>query len=134
MINIHDHFGEHLTIDGYGGARASLDNRVLILDVLESLPKKLEMHILHKPIVLLAPGTHGKDPGGWSGFVIIAESHISVHTFPRRGFISADIYTCKNGLDKKIIEQYFQEKFLLKSLETHFIVRGMKYPSANIYS
>jgi len=49
-----------------------------------------------------------KDPGGWSGFVIIAESHISIHTFPARRFVSIDVYTCKNGLKKDFIIFYYQ--------------------------
>ena len=40
---------------------------------------------------------HGPQPQDWgvSGFVIIAESHISVHTFPDRGHVNVDIFSCK---------------------------------------
>ena len=33
--------------------------------------------------------------GGITGFVLIAQSHLSVHTFPRRDFVSADIFTAR---------------------------------------
>ena len=67
-----------------------------------------------------------------SGVVLIAESHMSIHTFPKRGFLSADIYTCKNGLDVKAAVLYFKSRFGLKSIERHFIKRGTKYPQHNL--
>ena len=41
---------------------------------------------------------HGPNPNdnGISGFVIIAESHISVHTFPGRDYVNIDIFSCKS--------------------------------------
>lgn len=128
-----EHFGEHLTLDGYGGDKDLLNDRELILGFFGELLEKLEMHALAEPQIVLAPDNGIKDPGGWSGFVMIAESHISMHTFPRRGFISADVYTCRNGLASVEVEQYFKDKFKLKEVETNFIIRGTKYPVDNIY-
>jgi len=125
-------FGEHLTIDGYGGGYEKLNNRELVFEVLDKLPELTKMGKLCKPQVLSAPDTGAKDPGGWSGFVIIAESHISIHTFPKRGFLTADVYTCKNGMEKDFILNYFKDQFGLKKLETNFIKRGKEYPAKNI--
>lgn len=127
------HFGEHLMIDGYHGSYKKLNNRDLVFSVLDKLPEKLEMRKLTKPRIMSAPDNGIKDCGGWSGFVIIAESHISIHTFPARGFLTADIYTCKNGLDRNFVKQYFIKKFNLKSVEENFVKRGKKYPSENIF-
>lgn len=127
------HFGEHLMIDGYGGDMDLLNDRDLILNVLKDLPGQLGMHTLADPQIVLAPDNAKKDPGGWSGFVIIAESHISIHTFPRREFLTADVYTCRNGLDQKLIENYFKNKFKLKDTEVNFVIRGTKYPPENIH-
>ena len=74
-----------------------------------------------------------KDPGGVSGFVMIAESHISIHTFPLRGFISADVYTCQNSLEVERICQYFADAFGLQDLEINVVKRGTRYPQRNIY-
>src|SRR6185436_19809459 len=117
------HFGEHLMVDGYGGSEEKLNSKELVLSCLNELIEKLEMKKLMEPEVLWAEDNHIKDPGGWSGFVIIAESHISIHTFPKKGFISADVYTCKNGLNKDLVINYFKEKFDLKEVETNFIKR-----------
>lgn len=128
-----EHFGEHLTLDGYGGDFSRLNDKELVLLSLKELPMKLGMHILAEPVVFFAPGNDIKDPGGWSGFVVIEESHISIHTFPARGFVSIDVYTCKNGLETDQVVAYFTEKFELKDTEVNFIQRGKKYPAENIY-
>jgi len=121
------HFGEHVMIDGYGGDYEKLNNKEFVLECLNELTEELGMKKLSDPIVKLAPANNKKDPGGWSGFVMIIESHISIHTFPARGFLSADVYTCKNGMDVKFIINYFKTKFDLKGVEDNFIKRGMRY-------
>ena len=125
-------FGEHLTIDGYGGNYDRLNNRAVVLGCLTDLLEKLGMHALSEPFLLNAPDNQIKDPGGWSGFVIIAESHIAVHTFPKRGFVSADIYTCRSGMGTELVMSYFKDAFALTDVETHFIERGTRYPDTNI--
>lgn len=126
------HFGEHLTIDGYGGDSNRLNDKNRVLKCLHDLPEKLGVTKLADPQVYFAPGNEHKDPGGWSGFVVIAESHISIHTFPNRRFLSADVYTCKNGLNTKLIIDYFKRSFGLQEVETNLIKRGTCYPAQNI--
>lgn len=121
-------FGEHLTIDGYGGKEALLNDQSLVLKCLQELPGLLEMHQLAEPEVYFAKGNDLKDPGGWSGFVVIEESHISIHTFPSKGFVSIDAYTCRNGMDCDFVIAYFKKTFDLQDLETNFIKRGTRYP------
>jgi S-adenosylmethionine decarboxylase len=125
-------FGEHITIDGYGGDYDLLNDEKVIFHILAELPKKLKMTTLTVPMVVSARANGDKDPGGWSGFVIIAESHIALHTFPKRRFISADVYTCQNGMDVQAIYDYFTETFKLVDLETNFIKRGSRYPAENL--
>lgn len=127
------YFGEHLTIDGYGGKKELLDNKELVFRILNELPGNIGMKKLAEPVVYRALPNNTKDPGGWSGFVVINESHISIHTFPARGFVSADVYTCKNGLDTKSILNYFKDAFDLQDIEQNFIKRGTRYPENNIY-
>jgi S-adenosylmethionine decarboxylase len=124
------HFGEHVTIDGYGGNNKRLNDKEFVLETLNELPEKLGMHKLSTPEIYFAKGNNIKDPGGWSGFVVIEESHISIHTFPDNGFLSADVYTCKNGMDTDYIIEYFKQKFLLSEIESNFIIRGTKYATS----
>jgi S-adenosylmethionine decarboxylase len=125
-------FGEHLTIDGYNGNEIKLNDKNLVLKCLNDLPGLLGMHHLAPPVVYFAPSNDDKDPGGWSGFVVIQESHVSIHTFPKRGFVSADVYSCKNGMDTAFILNYFKTQFELKDIEDHFIKRGTRYPASSI--
>jgi len=127
-------FGEHLTIDGYEGDFDKLNSKEVVLKCLQELPEILEMKTLSEPQVYFAPENDVKDPGGWSGFVVIAESHISLHTFPARGFLTADAYSCKSGMNCEFIVNYFKEKFDLRDTEVNFIKRGTKYPLENICS
>ena len=127
------HFGVHLTLDGYGGERARLADLAAVQDTLSELPELLGMHKLAAPTVLEVNHLSDKDPGGLSGYVLIAESHISVHTFPLRGFVSADVYTCQSSLDAERIRKYFADAFALQDVETHLIRRGTRYPQHNIY-
>ena len=120
-------------LDGYFGSEKKLNDKDLVLKSLDELCTKMNMHKLTAPEVYFAKGNDERDPGGWSGFVIIEESHISIHTFPKKGFVSADVYTCKNGMNLDLIENYLKNTFELKEVETNFAKRGTKYPVENIY-
>jgi S-adenosylmethionine decarboxylase len=121
-------------LDGYHGSYEKLNDKVLVLRTLQELPILLAMKPLAEPIVYFAKGNDDRDPGGWSGVVVIEESHISIHTFPAKGFVSIDAYTCKNGLDTEKIKEYYTKIFELKDLETNLITRGTRYPVKNIYT
>ena len=125
-------FGEHLTIDGYRGNPDKLNDKALILKCLNELPDFVEMKKIASPQVYAVSDNYLKDPGGWSGFVVVAESHVSIHTFPRRRFVSIDVYTCKNGLDRDFIVDYFTRAFELQSVEVNLLKRGTQYPAENI--
>lgn len=132
MVKKTTNFGEHFTLDGYGGSLKELGSERMVKKCLNELPRLLHMKKLAKPQILRASEISAKDPGGWSGYVIITESHISIHTFPLRGFLSMDAYSCKCGMDTKLITDYFKEKFSLKKVETNFFKRGTFYPMNNI--
>ena len=127
----YQNFGEHLTLDGYRGDKQKLNSQKLVRKCLNELPKLLNMKKLSRPEVYFAKANDKKDPGGWSGFVVIAESHISLHTFPGREFLSADVYTCHNGMNRKFIVSYLKEQFGLRQTEVNFLKRGTRDPVEN---
>ena len=115
----------HLTVDGYGGDAEALQNTELIYDFLDTLPDRIGMTKMIPPQVYTY---RGKNPGDWgvSGFVLIAESHISVHTFPDRQHVNIDIFSCKSfdsGECVKIVESHFG----LIRVETNVLERGLEY-------
>jgi S-adenosylmethionine decarboxylase len=125
-------FGLHLMIDGYGGNPEKLNDRKLVTKCLDELPGKTKMNKISKPLVKSFDGNDIKDPGGHSGFVMIAESHISIHTFPKKKFVSIDVYTCNDEMDKDFMIGYFKEKFELEDMEVNFVRRGTRYPIKNM--
>lgn len=127
------HFGEHVLYDGYGGDPARLDDGPLVERSLSDLVAALGMTILGGPEIYRAPTTGGKDPGGWTGTVVLQESHVSIHTFPARGFLSADVYSCQYGLDPEAVRSFFQERFGCEDDDVTFVHRGERYPAEDLH-
>lgn len=128
------HFGVHLTLDGYGGSLERLNELGGVRAWLDALPAKLGMAKLADPVLVHVGRMSDKDPGGLTGFVLIAESHISIHTFPARGFVSADVYTCQDELDSDWLVEHFRTTFELEAVEHNLIIRGRQYPDRDIYA
>jgi S-adenosylmethionine decarboxylase len=126
------HFGVHLTLDGYGGSPDRLGDPSAVRAWLDELPEILGMTKLADPVLVEVGRRSEKDSGGITGFVLIAESHISIHTFPGRRFASADVYTCQNRLDQDWPLKYFRVVFELESIEHNLIIRGTQYPLHDI--
>lgn len=123
-------FGMHLMLDAYGVSRKPLDDMKLIYNFLYTLPAKIDMTMLTTPLVANADLTaSGKDPGGISGFVMINESHISIHTFPDKGFFSMDLYSCSN-FEEEVdnLLKFIKETFPFTSHELQIVKRGTRYP------
>jgi S-adenosylmethionine decarboxylase len=125
-------FGLHLTLDGYHGEPERLGDAEVVRAWLDELPDVLGMNKLIQPCLVEVGAQNEKDPGGVTGFVLIAQSHLSVHTFPRRRFVSADIFTCQDHLDQERICQSLIATFLLGDVEINIIQRGTRYPLVNL--
>ncbi len=126
-------FGVHFMLDGYGCPAELLKDADTLTVMLTDIPLRMGMHAICDPVVVEVGSKNSKDPGGLSGFVMIAESHISFHTFPNRGFVTIDVYTCQNDLDTVKLEREFTEAFAIEKTEVHVQKRGTKYPAENIY-
>ena len=99
--------------------------------ILDELPVKIHMTKMTLPYVVFTPGNNKKDPGGWSGFVLIQESHISFHTFAKRRFVTIDIYSCKD-FDSNIAISYLKKAFRSDDIEYNIEARGNRYPEENL--
>lgn len=116
----------HLTIDGYGGDASKLADTELIRSVLDRYPGDIGMTKISTPHVMRYVGEKPED-WGVSGFVLIAESHISIHTFVDRRYVWVDIFSCK-GFDAGGAVEDLQRIFGLERVETHILERGLEYP------
>ncbi len=119
-------FGQHLTLDGYGCDYDRLTDLDLIYQFLDQCPDMIHMTKIMPPHVFKY---HGKVPEDWglSGFVIIAESHISIHTFPDRRYLSLVIFSCKE-FDHEQAIAYVTELFGITRHERNLFDRGLEFP------
>ena len=121
-------------VDGYGADLEILRDHTKLKNLLQDVPGLMGMHTISEPVVVEVGPKNRKDPGGLSGFVLIAESHFSFHTFPNRGFITLDVYTCQNEIDHEKLLAIFKELFRFKAVDVYIQKRGINYPSENIYN
>ncbi len=115
----------HLVIDGYAGDTGKMWDKELVTNFLINYPDKLGMTRITEPNVLEYNGPKIED-AGVSGFVIIAESHISIHTFPYRNYVNIDIFSCKS-FDNDQAARDAQELFDLTEMKTWLLDRGLEW-------
>ena len=84
----------HLLLDGYGAERTALQDEALIFHFLDTCPLQIGMTKIQPPSIYNYRGDIEED-WGLSGFVLIAESHMSIHTYPDRLCLYVDLFSCK---------------------------------------
>jgi S-adenosylmethionine decarboxylase proenzyme len=73
---------------------------------------------------VVAEAFHRYDPQGVSGTLLIAESHLSVHTWPEARYVAVDIFTC-GGLDPREGFRLLTKALGARGTRMHEIVRGL---------
>jgi len=68
---------------------------------------------------------HQFNPYGISGAVIIAESHVAIHTWPEYQYAALDIFTCGNEADPDIIAGEVKEILRAERMQVSRILRGV---------
>jgi len=116
----------HLIIDGFGGDTQKMQDLEFIYELLDQYPARIGMQKIMPPYVFKYVGLKPED-WGISGFVLIAESHISIHTFPERSYVNIDIFSCKE-FDAAIATQDLKERLGLAQVKSRLLERGLEYP------
>jgi S-adenosylmethionine decarboxylase len=122
-------FGIHLMIDLYDAEPDRLNDACALRGLLEDLIRALGMHAIHETVMVEVGPKNRKDPGGLSGFSMIAESHISIHTFPRRRFATMDIYTCQPEINRDLALHLVGQGLGTGNIDCFEQPRGLRYPS-----
>ena len=90
-----DTYGLHLTLRIAGvERRAAMNGAQAVADLLTTLVDRIGMRILAGPLTGEEAGD--ADHSGWSGVVILYESHAAIHTYPERGEAFLDVFSCKD--------------------------------------
>lgn len=74
---------------------------------------------------VLGKSFHRFNPQGVSGAVIIAESHLFIHTWPEYGYAAADIFTCGNSVQPQKAAEILIDKLGCKNHSMIEIQRGI---------
>jgi S-adenosylmethionine decarboxylase len=119
-------FGPHLMLDMRGCDPDKLWDDRLVFDVLHQLPDEIGMTRITQPYVFPYSGVEPAD-AGITGVAIIAESHISIHTFPLKRFAFTDVFSCK-PFDCEKARECLVKKFSAEHHEHWLIDRGERFP------
>lgn len=112
----------HLMVDGYGCDPERLSNRDVVERFLLETPEAIDMKPI-SPVHIFQLGQ------GLSGFVIIAESHLAIHTWPERGTVWVDVFSCKDFDADKVVE-VLKEAFEIKASNVDILPRGLEQEDA----
>lgn len=82
--------GEEWVVDASGCDPSSLASGEKLESLFAAMIDALALHP-----VLPAAWHQFPGPGGWTGYVLLAESHLAVHTFPEHGTLCLNLFCCR---------------------------------------
>jgi len=106
--------GVHLIVDVHGGS--GLDDIDLIEATLRRCVEAAQATLLHIHL-------HHFQPNGVSGVAVLAESHISIHTWPDAGYAALDVFMCGKANPDACIP-VLRRAFKAKRVEVNELLRG----------
>jgi S-adenosylmethionine decarboxylase len=108
--------GVHLIIDLSGAER---------LDDIDHIETTLRRCVEAARATLLHIHLHHFQPNGVSGVAVLAESHISIHTWPDAGYAALDVFMC-GVADPSACIPVLREAFSAKCVGVNEILRGLE--------
>ena len=128
--------GTHLLADFWGARTivsvAELD--ALVRAAVESAGARLLDLAFHQfpaakrgPAAIEPAGGTAAVPGGITGYALLAESHISVHTWPERGYVAVDVFMCGGQRPETALE-VMRRAFAPEREQVHTVRRGVEMP------
>jgi len=110
--------GRHLVVELSECDKTKLNN-------LEFLEESLDEAVRRSGATKVRSVFHRYNPQGVSGVVVIAESHISIHTWPEYGYAAVDFFTCGTSVDPYKAFQHVKEALGAGDAQVSEINRGM---------
>ena len=109
-----DYLGRHLLAEFYKCSRETLDDENKISGI---MTRAVEI----SKATIIAPFFHKFSPQGVSGIIVIAESHLAIHTWPEHGYAAVDLFSCGDfdftGALKYIRDNLNAEKYSILSIK-----------------
>ena len=110
--------GTHLLLELRDCNPKTLSNLEFVTDAMKSAA-------LEAKATIVEVAFHEFSPFGISGMVVIAESHLAIHTWPEYGYAAVDVFTCGDLIDPKVAAQFLIEKFECKDPSIVEMKRGV---------
>ena len=109
--------GKQIMVELYGCNSEKLNNQSFISESMTEAAIKAKATIVQKYF-------HEFSPYGISGTIVIAESHINIHTWPEHHYAAIDIFTCGDDLKPEEAAEYLKSAFEAVEMETKNYTRG----------
>lgn len=119
--------GKHLIVDMYGVEPRLLADVEFLRGVLVAATAASGLCLVTAPVVVPFVARPGdQTPAGVTGFVLLAESHIALHTYPEHSFAGVDVFTCGVAGDPQAVLRMFQERLAPARVRAIEHARGEK--------
>lgn len=110
--------GRHILAEFTGCDRRLLDDQNAIETILTEAARRSGATIVSSVF-------HRYNPHGLSGVIVIAESHISIHTWPEYGYAAVDFFTCGERVDPWLGCRHLKEHLNCAEMHTREMMRGI---------
>ena len=113
-----DALGKHILVELYECDRDILNDHGVIKDLMIKAAEAAKATVVTADF-------HMFNPFGVSGAVIIAESHLTIHTWPEHGYAAVDVFTCGDEVETEAAVEYLTKGLKAKKAESKTHLRGV---------
>jgi len=110
--------GRHLLVEMW-----DCDSRI---DDVETIGRAIDEAVVAIGATLVQSHVHRYSPQGVTGLAVLAESHLSLHSWPEYGYLAADVFTCGTLTIPRRAVAVFEEIFAPGRIEVQEIERGVQ--------
>lgn len=123
-------FGPHIMVDAMGVPEELASDLELVYSFMDKLPELMGMTKIMPPYCFRYAGLVPDDLGV-SCVVLIAESHLTFHSFQKKGAIFFDAFSCK-PFDTDLVLAEIQRVFKPTKMEHWLEKRGLDFPRGQL--
>lgn len=115
----HSSLGEHRILEFWGCPFETLDD-------LEAIREMFRVGLEMSNATVIQTVLHQFSPQGVTGVVAIAESHVSIHTWPELGYAAIDVLSCGTKMKTDLLIEHFKTVLLPTEVEEKRLARGTR--------
>lgn len=112
-------YGRHIAVDLWGVEFEVLNDADYLREIMVEAANKSQATVLSVSYKQF-------EPNGCTILILLAESHLSIHTYPEKEFAALDCYTCGMTVDPKIAIDHLIELLKPKKVYSKIFIRGLE--------